>query len=457
MHEYVSYILQLVRQDGALAIAVVFLVLAAAAVVYAVLRRQGRAFPWKRAVVLALLAGYLAALCSMTLTGREAFGAVTNFHWFRAWREAWNSFSVKNWLLVLLNVAAFVPLGLLLPLAFRPFRRWYLTVPVGFFTSLAIEALQLATGRGTFDVDDLFTNTLGCALGYCLVMVVLLLHARQTARRWLPYLACPAAFCLAIGGIFAAYALKPYGNLSCSPSYRADLSEVSWTLACDLTDDAGTAMVYRTQALTKKSCEDFAAAFAQGAGITFSDAYYYDDMTYFANHSSGDTLSVDYRDSSYTYRLGTPLAVSEGSEAELRGLLAQLGIAVPEGAVFSQADSGIFQFTADFLPVGDVIYGGELCCRVLDGLLGQVENHLLALTPQQEEPLLPKEEAYARMTSGAFDGASAFASLQPLEATVTACTITYQSDTKGYYQPVYRFTVMQGEAPFTEVLIPALQ
>ena len=93
----------------------------------------------------------------------------------------------------------------------------------------------------------------------------------------------------------------------------------------------------------------------------------------------------------------------------------------------------------------------------MDGLLERVENRLLALTPQHVEPLLPKEEAYARMTSGAFDGASAFASLQPLEATVTACTITYQSDTKGYYQPVYRFTVMQDEAPFAEVLIPALQ
>ena len=106
-------------------------------------------------------------------------------------------------------------------------------------------------------------------------------------------------------------------------------------------------MVYRTESLNKESCEDFAAAFAQGVGITFSDAYYYDDMTYFANHSSGDTLSVDYRDSSYTYRLGTPLAVSEGSEAELRGL---------------------------------------------DGLLGRVENHLLALTPQREESLLPKRK-----------------------------------------------------------------
>ena len=61
------------------------------------------------------------------------------------------------------------------------------------------------------------------------------------------------------------------------------------------------------------------------------------------------------------------------------------------------------------------------------------------------------------MTSGAFDGAVTFASLQPLEATVMTCAITYQSDTKGFYQPVYRFTVMQGEAPFAEVLIPALQ
>ena len=61
------------------------------------------------------------------------------------------------------------------------------------------------------------------------------------------------------------------------------------------------------------------------------------------------------------------------------------------------------------------------------------------------------------MTSGAFDGAVTFASLQPLEATVTACTITYQSDTKGFYQPVYQFTVMKGDEPFAEVLIPALK
>lgn len=37
---------------------------------------------------------------------------------------------------------------------------------IGFLTSLSIENLQLISKTGTFEVDDLIYNTLGCTIGY---------------------------------------------------------------------------------------------------------------------------------------------------------------------------------------------------------------------------------------------------------------------------------------------------
>lgn len=455
MNEYVSFILGLVRRDGALAALAVCVVLAAAVVI---LRRKHRPFPWPRVLVLALLAGYLVALLGMTLLGRSEYSAAyINLHWFRAWWEAWNSFSIKNWLLVVLNVAAFVPLGLLLPLAARPFRRWYIAVPTGFLASLAVETLQYLTRRGTWDVDDLLTNTLGCALGYCLVMTALCLRHRETRspRRWLPYLATPLAFVLVLGGTFAVYALQPYGNLTLAPAYRVDLSGIQWELDLVLDNTSTTAMVYRASRMDQPSCDAFGAAFAEQAGVTFPDAYYYDDTTIFANHSTGDFLTVDYRDGSFTYRIGTPLS-AEATEAGLREVLAGLGIAIPDGVTFDRTDNRC-TFTADFLPVGDAVYHGVLSCRMENGAVTEVENRLVPLTPCREAAILTQSEAYTRLMQGRFSRAEPLAALQPMTVAVTACTLVYEADTKGYYQPVHQFTLAAEGLEMDQALIPALR
>ena len=65
----------------------------------------------------------------------------------------------------LLNVALFVPLGVLLPLLWTHFRTMKTTVLFGLGMSLAIELLQILVGRAT-DINDLITNTLGALLGF---------------------------------------------------------------------------------------------------------------------------------------------------------------------------------------------------------------------------------------------------------------------------------------------------
>ena len=70
---------------------------------------------------------------------------------------------------VLVNIGLLMPFGFLLghP-SFLPGTgiRLREVVFLGFLTSLMIETLQLITKTGTFEVDDLIYNTLGCAIGY---------------------------------------------------------------------------------------------------------------------------------------------------------------------------------------------------------------------------------------------------------------------------------------------------
>ena len=75
-------------------------------------------------------------------------------------------FSSEGFATYILNVIMFMPLGFLLPLIWRRYRKMGRAVLTGFCMSLSIELLQLFCLRVT-DVDDLTMNTLGTAVGFC--------------------------------------------------------------------------------------------------------------------------------------------------------------------------------------------------------------------------------------------------------------------------------------------------
>lgn len=72
---------------------------------------------------------------------------------------------IDDWKNSILNVLLFVPLGVMLPVLWRPYRKPQKTILFGFGMSLAIEVLQIFTLRAT-DVNDLITNVLGTCLGF---------------------------------------------------------------------------------------------------------------------------------------------------------------------------------------------------------------------------------------------------------------------------------------------------
>jgi glycopeptide antibiotics resistance protein len=69
------------------------------------------------------------------------------------------------------NLLGFVPLGILLPLALPFFRRWWAMLAAAIIVPVGFEVVQLYTGLGIFDVDDLLLNTIGVVGGYLVLML----------------------------------------------------------------------------------------------------------------------------------------------------------------------------------------------------------------------------------------------------------------------------------------------
>lgn len=67
-----------------------------------------------------------------------------------------------------MNVVVFIPVGLLLGIAFKQMA-WWKALLIGCSISISIEALQFWLMKGFSEVDDVMHNTTGCILGYILI------------------------------------------------------------------------------------------------------------------------------------------------------------------------------------------------------------------------------------------------------------------------------------------------
>lgn len=470
MNEFAQMVLSELRNSIGEAVAVCVLAALGVGAYYFHHKRkyQGqKKFPWLRIMLILALAGYLVMVDYATvgrLSGSGTGGV--NFHLFRAWREAWNSCSVKSWLNVLLNVAMFLPLGVLLPMIWKFFRKWYWMLLAGFGSSLFFELSQYLTGRGILDVDDLFTNTLGAMMGFFALMAVL--HAfGKKGKRLQPCVVCSLLALLpvfTVGGIFLAYELQEYGNLPEAPAFRANTRNVEFTLACELPEAADTAPVYRTQTLTKEECDRFGMEFEALVQADFHEILYYDKETYFIDRGLGGNgahfLLVSWLDGSYEYshiRNGyddPEIYWGQGERAQLEELLSAYPVTVPAQAEFTYDGDGWHSFQVHQLTDGALLLDGTLRCRFGSREIWEIDNRLVSYAYHKTEPILSPGDAFTRLKQGWFSGGDTFDYYAPESVSILSCELIHRIDTKGFYQPVYLFT-LAGEDYSARVMIPA--
>ena len=270
------------------------------------------------------------------------------------------------------------------------------------------------------------------------------------------YAALPILSAVALAGVFLAYHLQPYGNLSDAPIYAANTSGVEWVQECSLSDEPGPSGVYWTEPFTKESCDAFAVDFIGrlGAEINFGspDVNYYDNSTFYSDHHTYN-LIVNHNDRSYEYtdyRVDSDLRYSnEGgtiTEDELRIDLEALGINVPDAAEFITVDEekGKYAFRAECVVEDNVLTDGELTCWVAEGgILYKVDNTLSVSTLHGNAAVISSQEAYERLCAGQFSWRDVpmFNYLSPQQVQVIDCKLEYMTDSKGFRQPVYVFTL----------------
>ena len=456
MYDFIKTIIYEFRQ--AISFGVIALVMGV--IILAILswncHRNRKKFSKGQAAAILLLLFYLGGLAAITFLNRMD-GVRTGFQLYPllAFWEAWNSFTLQTWLNPLLNIAMFIPLGVLLPLAAKNFRRWYWTLMMGSGISLGIEILQYILGRGQADIDDLICNLLGTMLGYC----VSLCFINLMMKRWKVvglYTIFPILFVAALAGVFLAYHVQPYGNLADAPIYAADTKGVEWVQECELSNVPGPSGVYWAEPFTTESCDDFAVEFLerQGANISsgISDVSYYDTIAFYSDHHTY-SLVVNYKDRSYKYtdlRVDGKLRFNEKggeiTEEDLRAAVEKLGIHIPDTAEFSvvNKESGTYAFTANSVIAGDQLIDGELTCHVAEGgILYEVDNALSISDRYGDAAVISSQEAYERLCAGNFSwrDVPAFNYLSPQRVRVVACNFGYITDSKGFRQPVYYFTI----------------
>lgn len=111
-----------------------------------------------------LLAEYVFLLLCSTVFFRSDVSDNVNFVPFKTYQEIKNG---NKFLLSqsIMNVAVFVPIGLLLAIAVKS---WYIALSMGVLISLCVEMLQYFFSKGYCEIDDVIHNTLGCLLGFSL-------------------------------------------------------------------------------------------------------------------------------------------------------------------------------------------------------------------------------------------------------------------------------------------------
>lgn len=423
--------------------------------------------------------GYIIMVIGVTFLNRGArvFGD-TNLHLFSSYREAWNSFNSTTWRFIILNIFMFVPLGIILPLLKKRFRKFPWTFGVAFLMTFIIEILQLITGYGILELDDMLNNVLGAIIGYGIVMAIIVFVENRTNKFkqsaiYLTPLILVIASTIAIVGVYNS---KEFGNLYIAHSYKVNMKNVDLSLNTEI--EGGTEEVflndnkysttkvpiYKAPIYDKDSGKEFFIDFLKDKDINKEiEVDPYNDMSiYWSRGEIAYSMWFYYNGGSYRYSDFS--AFDEGIERAntdegnlVKILEEEFDIVLPNEAVFSRSDDGnnegMYEWSIDNYVDGDYITNGNLTVGYYrDDGIKDINNNIIRYKKVRDISIKSKEEAYKELAEGKFNLYKA-EDIKTME--IEDIILSYMLDTKGFYQPIYNFiSKVNGENII--ISIPAL-
>ncbi len=123
-------------------------------------------------VAMSMLLIYMTALIYIVLMSREP-GEYTGVNMVIG--SSWGR-TVTTKAYFIENILLFIPMGVLMPSAFKSFRKPYIAIPSIFLFSCFIETVQYVFELGVAEIDDVITNTAGGIIGLIIYGILALIH-----------------------------------------------------------------------------------------------------------------------------------------------------------------------------------------------------------------------------------------------------------------------------------------
>ena len=382
---------------------------------------------------------------------------------FYSYKEAWNSFLISDWALLILNICLFIPFGILLPCINKRFKKWFPVVLVGFVLTLGIECVQYIFHLGIFELDDLFNNTLGVMIGYGIYAIIeAILHKEWNVKVWMkqiPCLVCIFGFI----SVFIAYSMQDLGNLSQNYIVRYDTDFLQVNSEIALEDEKTYQMVYQAETFSKNGADQFAKEYLNYLGDEMdSTRIYYYEESYWYYGLNENLLTINPTDKTFSLENHEVTfdqnnkKLDEVSEEKMIRILKDYNLNLPEGMDFTFEKEGNFTFTLEEYRDNQMLQMGSVSGVVYTNeKLGILNYDIKKANAYKEFEICSEREAYERLCEGKF--LERGNRKQTLVLNVTSCNLEYVLDTKGYYQPVYIFHCdLENDDYGRDILIPAI-
>lgn len=420
----------------------------------------------KSAATIILFVGYLLMVFCATWFSRRPSGYYSvSLSLFSSYLEAWNSFTLRSWQLLILNIVVFVPFGILLPLVSKRFQNLIWIISAGAVFTLSIETIQWVFRIGVFEADDLLNNLIGVIVGYGMVMAVLSAVNREkriSSRIIIGYLMPLLLVIVVYSGIFIKYSLNDLGNLAAAYSQRINCDNVQISSVIDLSQQSNPDVVYKTKVYNKKTGLEYAKQIYEGMGVSTGrmNIIQYNNNAIYQSYGEGQySLWVKYAGGQYdftdfSYDQYQPAAKTLEQKTVLKAL-EKMNIYVPENLDFTgNEQDGQFSFKADMIKNKNKYLLGQLDGTMYeDGIIRNLNNNLTSLEKYKAVSIISEAEAFEKIQQGKF---KLYWNEELKSITVKGVKIEYLADSKGYYQPVYCFKAIINEKEYS-IVVPAMK
>lgn len=422
-----------------------------------------------RVALIAIFLCYLIVVLGATLgRGGHYDRQEIDFRPFRAYWEAWNNFSLVEWRNIILNICMFVPLGFLLPLMGNTFQNGWMTYLTGFLFSLFIEGVQLIAKRGIVEVDDLINNTVGCMIGYGIVVTIIELFKKFKLKdKKISFVKLSVAqvplvvTILSFSWIFYSYHQQELGNLPSAPTFKVDMSDIKLIKDLSFSDDLTQAVVYAANVGTKADTREVADQWFSYVGATIDDSQtdVYDETIIYYSTDRDYSIWVDFLGLAISFRDWTHWESPKQAGAsleEVTEILESYGIVLPKTVTFIDHGDGFYTLEAKLSEIDGYYLDGFIDCTLTtDGSIESIRNHMIQYEEYKIVDILSEEQAFKQLEKGEVNNVylKYLDSTQPIE--IKGVTLQYEMDSKGYYQPMYHFEVLNHNQS-ASILIPAI-